>query len=330
MRGQLLSHEIINSLVNAGSIKKFLELLSNTPYEEKLKKLSGTKIDAATLEKIFYQEFIDRLNRITRVAPVEIRDFFKAYYFMKLEIQNLKRVFRGKFSKTAVTRIKKVLIPTGSISPINFDSLAEAETLEASVPLLKDTIYAPITEALSLCGTYDAIWPIEIMLNSVYVNVTLNALSKLPEQNRRGLRRIIEAEADIENLLLAITWRKSSRKLPSVEEFFQHTYKISKEEIEKTIASKDLAEFLKNLKPPYAEIVRPITSGEEAMVRTNLRRYIYNEASKGKVVNDFGFTSIMSYLVSCEIERGNLISIAWGIENKVKIEKISRYIAVIS
>jgi len=326
MRGQLLSHEIINSLVNAGSIKKFLELLSNTPYEEKLKKLSGTKIDAATLEKIFYQEFIYRLNRITRVAPVNIRDFFKAYYFMKLEIQNLKRVFRGKFSKTAATRIKKVLIPTGSISPINFDSLAEAETLEASVPLLKDTIYAPITEALSLCGTYDAIWPIEIMLNNIYVNATLKALSKLPEQNRRVLRRIIEAEADIENMLLAITWRKSSKKLPPVEEIFKHTYKISKEEIEKIIASKDLAEYLERLKPPYAEIFKSIISGEEALIRTDLRRYIYNEASKGRVVDDFGFTSIISYLISCEIERDNLISISWGIENKIKIEKILRHI----
>ena len=187
MRGQLLTPETINSLVKVESIERFLELLSKTPYQGYFEKLDKTKMDAVTLEKIFYQEFIDRLNRITRVAPAEIGDFFRAYYFMKLEIQNLKRVFRGQFSKTTAVRIKKVLIPTKSISPIDFDLLAESDTLETAANLLKNTIYAPIKGSLRLCETYDALWPIEIMLSNIYVNATLKSISKLPEENREAL-----------------------------------------------------------------------------------------------------------------------------------------------
>jgi len=330
MRGLLLNPDTMRSLVEAGNIQKFSELLYKTPYKEDFKKLSQTKIDAATLENIFYQKFIDRVDHITRVAPENMASFFRAHYFMKLEIQNLKRIFRGKFSNTLVDRIKRVLLPAPPGSIINFDRLAEADTLETCVHLLGNTIYAPIKETLSLCKAYDALWPMETKLNNIYVNVTLDSVAKIPSGNKEKLKRIIEAETDVENLLLAIAWRKSTKKPPRLEDVFQLTYKISKKEIERIIAGKDLTEAIKSLASPYNEIAEPITYDDEALVRTRLRKHICKETLRDTLIDDFGFSCIMSYLILCEIEKDDLSTIAWGLENNVRAEKILRYLATTS
>ena len=201
--------------------------------------------------------------------------------------------------------------------------------MEACINLLKDTIYAPIKERLSLCEAYDALWPIETKLNNIYVNAAQESLSKIPYGSKEKLKRMIETETDIENLLLAITWRKSAKKLPPLKDIFQLTYKISKEEIEKIIAGKDLTESIKSLASPYTEIAEPIIY-DEALVRTRLREHMRKEAWRDTVIDDFGFSCIMSYLISCETERDDLSSIAGGLENNVKAEKILRYVATTS
>lgn len=330
MRADLIDPKAMKSFAEAKDMEEFLELLSQTQYGEDIGE-AGEEISAMTLERAFYQRLIKRLDRIIRVAPTGVAEFLRTYYHMRLEIQNLKRILRGKFSKMPYERIKRVLIPISPYLSADFDDLARAETMEDSVRLLEGTVYTPIKESLMLSEEYDVLWPVEARLNPIYVETVQRFLSKIPREDREMVRRIIGAETDVENLLLAINWRREVQKqhsLPPLESVFQLTHKIPRRVIEELIASEDISSAVKVLGAPYAQIAEPIVHDDVTLVRTNLRRYVYEEARAESTRNDFGFPCIMSYLVSCEVEKGDLVGIAWAKEQEVEPETMLKYTVI--
>jgi len=324
MRDELLAPEVIKNLAQTKDMKEFLELLSTTPYREDIRQ--GREWAKATeLERIFNQRFIERLERIVRVCPEDLSEFLQTYYYMRLEIQNLKHILRGKFSKLPVERVKEFLVPLELYRSVAFDELLMVEELGDFIELLRGTPYAPLRESLILGQKYDVFWPIEVRFNYLYVGAVRGVLSKIPSADRGRVMRTVEAEADVENLLLAVHWRGAERVLPPPESVFQYVYGFSPGMIKELIEGGDLDKAVSGLASPYQEILKPILEGDVGLVRTNLRRHIYEMAGSGRLINDFGFPCIMSYLISCEVEKGDLVAIAWGKEREVDPKRILTY-----
>lgn len=324
MRAELLAPEVMKALVLTKDMGEFLELLSQTPYREEVGEEKGW-VDARELERAFNQSFVRRLERIIRVCPRDLSEFLQTYYYMRLEIHNLKRVLRGKFSKLPIDRIKELLIPLGPYQSVPFEELLMAEGVGEFTGLLRGTPYAPLKESLVLCEKYDTVWPIEARLNYLYVEAVQGFLSKIPPPDMGRVRGMVELGADVENLLLAINWRGVEKELPPPESVFQHAYGFSPNILKELIECEDLGEAIGGLPSPYAEIFKPVLEEDVALVRTNLRRHIYEMAERVRVRDDFGFPCIISYLISCEVERGDLVAIAWGKEQGVEHSKIFTY-----
>jgi vacuolar-type H+-ATPase subunit C/Vma6 len=327
MRAELIDPETLKSLAEAGDMKEFLGLLSQTRYKEIIEE-AGEGVSAVALERAFYQKLIERLDRVVRVAPKGMAEFLRAYYHMRLEVQNLKRILRGKSSETSTDRIKRHLIPVSPYLSVDFEDLVGAETMADSVNLLGKTVYASIKKSLALCEKYDALWPIEAWLNQIYVGSVQESLSKISSEDRVMVRQIVEVETDVENLLSAINWRRMAREqpsLPRLESIFPLTYGTSLRTIKGLIEGRDPGDVVRGLGAPYAEILEPIIDDDVALVRTNLRRHGYEAARGGRARDDFGFPCVMSYLISCEAERGDLVSIAWGKEHELEPKRILKY-----
>lgn len=326
MRAELIDPETLRSLAEARDMKEFLGLLSQTQYKEIVGE-AGEGVSAVALERVFYQKLIERLDRVVRVAPTGMAEFLRAYYHMRLEVQNLKRILRGKSSEAPIKRIKRHLIPVSPYLSVDFDDLVGAETMADAVNLLGRTVYAPLKESLGLWEKYDALWPIEARLNQIHVESVQESLSKISSEDRRMVRQIVEVEKDVENLLSAINWTQMTKEqpFPSLLESFPLTYGISLRTIKELIEGRDHGDVVKGLGAPYAKIVEPIIVDDVALVRTNLRRHAYEAAREGRARDDFGFACVMSYLVSCDVERGDLVSIAWGKEHELESRKILKY-----
>ena len=327
MRAELIDPETMRSLAESGDMEEFLRHLSQTRYQEIIEE-AGEGVSAEALERAFYQKFIERLDRVVGVAPTGMAEFLRAYYHMRLEVQNLKRILRGKYSEASIERIKGHLIPVSTYLSVDFDDLMGAETMADSVNLLVRTVYAHIKESLALCEKYDTRWPLEARLNQIYVESVQESLSKISSEDRRMVRQIIEVETDVENLLSAINWRRITKEQTPpllLESIFPLTYGASLRIIKELIEGRDVGDVVKGLGAPYAEIVEPIIEDDVALVRTNLRRHAYEAAREGRWRDDFGFPCIMSYLISCDVERGDLVSIAWGKEHELKSRRILKY-----
>jgi vacuolar-type H+-ATPase subunit C/Vma6 len=322
----LLTPEQMHTLAQQETLEDFVEKLAETSYGRISTETDGDV--SLALEKIFYQKFIERMMGIVDLAPTNIGDFLQSYYYLRFEAINLKRIIRGKYSGLPNPKIIEFLLPITPFRVESYEEIVGAETFQDAVRRLEGTDYEPLVSSLELSEKYDALWPVEIALNYLSARVVFKSLERLPPGDRSLVRRIVQAEADVENFLVAAKHRGAREKAHSPEEMFPTTYAISLDVLREAIETDDLRAVIQGLNPPYNEILTPLYEGDVALIRSRLRQHVYDIAHRGRATNDFGFNVIMAYLVFSEIEKHDLVGIAWGKTQGIAAEDILKYLAI--
>lgn len=322
----LLTEETMEELAETGDVQRFLERLSSTPYGEI--SIEGEERVPLALERIFYNKFIERIQQIVDLTPARMGDFLRAYYDMRFEVVNLKRILRGKYSGVDDQEIIDSLIPMEPYLAQDHVELAKRESLEDVIDGLRETPYREIGERMELYREVNALWPFELTLNSIYASNILRLVENLPSQARNMVRSIVAFEADIENVLIAIKQRETDASPRRREEMFPVTFAIDVEELREIAEAEDLKPVIAALGSPYKEVLSPIYTGDIALIRTSLRRNKYEITKKGKTRDEYGFNVIMAYLVYSEIEKDNLVGLAWGKAQGLPAEELLKYVVI--
>jgi len=326
LMADLLTPEQMRNLAEHESLEGFVEQLAGTSYGRISVDTDGDV--SLALEKVFYQKFIERMMAIVDLAPAKIGGFLQSYYYQRFEVINLKRIIRGKYSGIPIPQIVESLIPITPYRVESYEELVEAESFQDSVRRLKGTPYASLVASLDLSDKYDALWPLEIALSHLNAGAVFNSLKRLPQRDRGLVRKIVQAEADVENFLVAAKQRGSRDRAHSPEEMFPATYGITFEKLREAIGAEDIRSVIEGLTPPYNEILVPLYEGDVALIRSRIRQHVYDIARKGRTANDFGFNVVMAYLVFSEIEKDDLVGIAWGKTQGIPAEDILKYLAI--
>jgi V/A-type H+-transporting ATPase subunit C len=324
--GELLTPEEMRALAEKESLEGFVKSLEGTQYGRIPIDTEGDV--SLALERVFYQKFIERMMGIVDLAPKKIGDFLQSYYYLRFEVINLKRIIRGKFSGIPARQIIESLIPIAPYRVENYEEIVGAETYQDAVRRLDGTPYATLVSSLELSEKYDALWPLEIALNHLNASTVFKSLERLPHHDRGLVRRIVQAEADVENFLVAAKQRSARELAHSAEDQFPATYGISLPTLREAMEADDIGPVIRGLDQPYDRILAPLYEGDVALIRSRLRQHIYDVARKGRAANDFGFNVVMAYLVFSEIEKDDLVGIAWGKTQGIPSEDILKYLAI--
>ena len=311
-------------LSESSDIDEFIERLRGTPYGE-IKVERDDKI-ALNLEKVFIQKFIDRIEEIVRITPTKMGEFLQAYFDFRFEILNLKRILRGKFTESDSEEILDSLIPIEPYNIENYDELIKSQNLIEAVARLNNSIYQSLEEKLELYQEYDALWPLELELNYIYARNILRLTEKLPIRDRHIVNSLVKYETDVENVLIAI--KRRGKPDVDMDSVFPVTYGISKEQLQEVIEAESLSKAIDGLEEPYRSVLEPIKSGDIALVRAMLRKGKYDAATKARAGNQFGFNVILAFLVYSEIEKDNLVGLAWGEVQGLSPEQLLKYIVI--
>lgn len=326
LMGGLLKPEQMRALALKESLDSFVESLEATKYGRIT--IDTERDISLALEKVFYKKFIERMIEIVDLAPAKIGDFLQSYYYQRFEVINLKRIVRGKFSGIPDHQIMESLIPMMPYKVESYEEIVGAESVQDAVRKLEGTPYAPLISSLELSERYDALWPLEIALNHINATAVFKSLERLAHGDRGLVRRIVQAEADVENFLVAAKQRSARERGHSPEEQFPATYGIGLNILRKAMEVDDIRTVIQDLKHPYDRILAPLYEGDVALIRSRLRQHIYDVAKNGRAINDFGFNVIMAYLVFSEIEKDDLVGIAWGKTQGIPSEDILKYLAI--
>ena len=322
----LLTQEQMQTLADTRDVNDFLTKLEDTPYGSVT--LDDESRPDIALERVFYRKFIERIEKIVELTPKKIGEFLMGYYQMRFEVVNLKRILRGKFSDASEDEIRLSLIPITAYQVASHEDLVKADSLESVVEMLRGTPYAKVSEQMALYEEHDALWPLELMLNYLNASAIFEAVKKLPIRDRRIVRKLVELETDIENVLIAIKQIGNKGKTLNVEELFPATYGVSVPHLNEIIEAENIRPVIQGLGTPYAEILGPIYEGDVALIRTYLRLAKYDHATASRSADEFGFNVIMAYLVYSEIEKDNLVGLAWGKAQGLTPKELLKYVVI--
>lgn len=303
--------------------------LSKTPY--------GSYVDplppdarAVDYEKAFYELFFHRLERIIRVASDDMAPFLRAYFPLRYEAMNLKRVLRGKYTGESEEEIRGLLLPLPPQFIEDYDPLIEAKGVEDAVMALEGTIYKPLIDRLEAFKELEALWILEFALNKICFDAACDAIEEAPGRVRGFLRDFISLDRSVENILLLESIRMAlhGRQIPAeyVEGLIGYTPLCPRRIGDELLGGRSLGEIVDSLKPPLPRILLPAVEGDYALVRTNLRRYLLEMAEDESRKRRFDIPYVLWFLLRCEAEVLDLTRIAWGLDQGLRPERYSRYL----
>lgn len=312
----LLPSQVIEGLASSRNLQDFANMLGPTDYGERVRGLK--KIDAHGLERIFNEELAKRYRRVIEAAPDNLKEFLKAYC-RRLEVQAISRILRGKFSKSPPQEIKRTLPPLDGLSEINLDKIVEAESVEKALELLKPSPYKEIIGSLDLCRKYRTSLPLELHLKRAYYTMVLDALQSLPGDDRERIRTLLGIEIDTANCFTALAPFLHGHSPELVKQLFiPYFFKLAPSKLEE-IAEAKSPHTVAKLLATYRDLARALVEErDEVLAETVSLTILKKEAVRQMVVSSVAFTYVVCFLILCEVERRNLVFLAFSLEQNLE------------
>ncbi len=323
LRTHLLSSENVKTMAKSRNISEIVDLLMRSDYASEIGKLPSDEIDSVRLEKIFLNKLTERFFILARNAGGKARDFLDAYV-KRIEVENIKRVLRAKHAQEKIEEHN--LIPLRrEYTLINFPALTEAKNVEEMVSLLRETVYAPLNERLDNYKRVELSIILESFLEGIYFGRVWERIKGL--DNRQGPKRLVGEESDLRNLQLMLSMKMRNIAPTLIEEMSIPTfYRLRKERLTELARGRleDAPGILAGT--PYNKIMEEVikTPNSAINLETVLSRRIYQNASFAlrNLFLEFGY--IVAYLLLCEREAKNLVTITTAIDLKFSEEDLQR------
>lgn len=320
LRTHLMTQQDIQILAKARSVGEIADSLMKTDYAAEIGQLPTEEQDAATLEVIFPRKLIQRSFFVRRTAQGIMRDLIDRYC-ARFEIENIKRVIRAKHG---LSTEEPDLIPIPrEESLVNFPALIKAKDIDEVVSLLRDTPYHSLVERLQAYRESGTSLILEAALDRIYFGKVWELARKIA-----GIRDLIGTEIDLRNLLITLSLKNSGASSRLIEEtLIPLSFRLPSPMLHALIQSR-LEDAPNLLTSDYArlagEALSLLRSDSAARLDWLFSRELYADASTVLVARSLQAGYILAYLLLCEREARNLVSIVMGKQLNLSEEEISR------
>ncbi|MBS7623456.1 V-type ATPase subunit [Candidatus Bathyarchaeota archaeon] len=312
-RTHLLPHESLKAISRSRSLPEIVDHLLRSDYAVNISRIPSEELDSVRLEKIFSEMLVERLFTVTKDARGGVKEFLEAYS-ARIEVENLKRILRAKHAQEEIE--EDDLIPLRrEHTLVNFQALTKAENVEEAVSLLRETVYASITNKLDSYRRLGSSIVLESYLDNVYFNRLWEGMERLPGVT--GVRRLVGEEVDLRNILLILTLKR--REIPSrlAEEMaIPIFYRLSRNVV-KSLFQKELIDALEALSGTvYRPVAQELLKSREptSSIETVASKHLYNDASSA--LNDMflelGY--VIAYMLLCEREARSLTTVTTALD----------------
>lgn len=330
MSTDLLSGETLRNLALSKSLAEFRQETLETPYRELVQGMPN-EAEASDYEKLFYTLFMERLEHVIHIAPSEASQFLVAYFLIRFEILNLKRILRGKYSRQSTDEIALTMLPLAPLYLPSIGRLLEANDVEDVVRQLEPTAYGSLVDRLEDFKRFQALWPLELELDRIDMQRVQESVGGVSSHFRKLLISLVEMETDVERLLLAFSLGSSIYKFEEpidIGALFGRSRHIPFEVLDLS-EGKDIGRIIGSLSNPYHQIFLPMVQGNVAMVRTNMRKYTLEITAGAAKQRPYEFTYVFWFLTRCEAESSDLTRISWALEQGLTFDRFGNSLVTV-
>jgi vacuolar-type H+-ATPase subunit C/Vma6 len=312
-RTHLLSHESLKAISRSRSLPEIVDHLLKSDYAVKISKIPSEELDSVRLEKIFSESLVERLFAVTKDARGKTKEFLEAYS-ARIEVENLKRILRAKHAQEKIE--EDDLIPLRrEYTLVNFQALTKAENIEEATSLLRETVYASITERLDSYRRLDSSIVLESHLDRVYFNRLWEGMERLPDVD--GVRRLVGEEIDLRNILLVFTLKTIGTPPRLAEEIAVPIFYRLSRNVLKSLLQKEFTDALEALSGTvYSTVAHELLKSKEPTgnIEMIVSKHLYNEASSALSDMFLELGYVIAYMLLCEREARSLATITTALD----------------
>ncbi|MEZ3116338.1 ATP synthase A1 subunit C [Halobaculum sp. MBLA0147] len=253
-------------------------------------------------------------------------------YLRKFDAWNVKTLLRGVYSETPADEVRVDLIEAGELDPTRLERLADADSVEAIVDGLRDTIFGD-----ALAGAYEdyeevgLLIPLENAVDRAYYELLTEGLGG--GERLADYRQYLRAEIDFRNALNAFRLARSGTDLDPAEYFIEGGELFSVRDVQRLAG--DMDELIAHIREsPYGddlsdaldrlEDAESLVDFEHALETAQVE---YAEALGS--VDPLSVAPVIGFILSKEREVDNIRAIARGKEAGLDADEIEADLVIL-
>jgi len=314
----------LRAIAKLRSLSEVTDQLLRSDYSAEISKLPREEVDSVRLERIFLKTLVERYFTLARDARGKAREFIETFA-TRIEVENLKRILRAKHAKEKIEEHN--LMPLGrEYTLVNFPALMKAENIDEVASLLRETVYASIGERLDTYARTGLPTILESFLDVTYFGRVWEKLGRLPD--RKDLEWLIGEEIDLRNLQLIFTLKMRDVAPRLIEELsIPIFYRLRNSIIRRLVQGglDDAPGILAGTSyDSLADEILRKTKEPAANLEALIIRRLYQDASSalGNLFLEFGY--VVSYLLVCEREAKDLVTITTALDLGISEDELQR------
>ncbi len=316
MKSLLIKKEEYHRLLKM-SLPEITRFLQESAYKKEIDELATKFKGIDLLELAISRNLANSFNKLKKISPPRLR-LVLFIYLKRIDMENIKKILRGKFSHSDEDRVLASLVPAGILSREALLDLWKKDSIEAVLKNLKIVDFKHLEGALHKFKQDGLLVDIETVLDRLYYKEVMEFSNTLPVQGK-FFREFLNLEMEIRDVLTIFMLKREKMDNSTIKTYLitpksqmesktvNHLIKINDFEgmisfLETSKYSKFLDEGIKRLREENTLLY----------LEKEIKIYLLKQTTTFTHKNPLSIQNIMDYMFGKENEANNLMKIIKG------------------
>ena len=307
MKAMLLQKEDYHKLLKM-SFSEIARFLQDTNYKKEISEFATEHSGADLLELALNKSLSESFKKLMRISPDELGLVIREYA-KRRDIEDIKTIIRGKFTKTDDKLILNSITAAGTLSLKYLTELIKKNSIEDVLKGSKIMDFSLLSKGIIYLREKNSLAMIENELDRHYYNTLVKFSKKLP-QGGTLFRNFLAEEVEILNILTLLRLKKS--KIENASDFIITAQGLISPKIAGLAGAGDIDSLTKALEQTHYKGV--IEKGIEDFkinrslitLETALYRHWLKESALFLHQHPLSVDVILGYMLAKDVETRNL------------------------
>ncbi len=332
MKSLLIKKEDYHKLMKM-SLPETTRYLQESEYKKEIDELANRYKGIELLELAINKNLASSFNKLKRISPPELRMVI-FIYLKRIDIENIKKIIRAKFSDVDEEKILTSLQPAGILSETALLTLWKKDSIESVLSSLSILDQKKLVKPIAKFKTDGTLIDIESALDKMYFDEVMDFSQSLPIQGK-FFREFLELEMEIRDIMTILMLKREKIENRKIK---NHLITLQHDNGSKTVNSliklNDLDAMMNYLETsPYGKFlgegIRKLKDENTLIyIEKDILIYLLKKTTTFTRLNPLSIQNILDYMFGKENEAKNLIKIIKGKQLGVKDEFIESIIVI--
>lgn len=318
MRSLLLKKEEYHKLMKM-SLPEIARYLEESEYKKEIDHLANRHSGVELLELSINKNLVNSFNKLKRIAPPELR-LVIFIYLKRIDIENIKKLLRGKYSSADEYRVLSSLQPAGILGEQALENLWKKDSVEAILRSLRIVDRKRLEEPINNFRQEGKLIEIESELDKIYFEEVMEFSKTLPVQGK-FFREFLELEMEIKDMLTIMMLKRENLEARRIKgHLITPKYSKRNKLLNAMLRARDMEALVSYLETthygPFLKdgIERLRKESTLLNLEKDIRLYLLRKTSIFTHQNPLSIKNIFAYMFSKKNEADNLRKIVKGKE----------------